>query len=697
MELPFIRLSREALSRFEDAIKQEWLISNGLGGYASSTVLGINTRKYHGLLVAALAPPRDRRVCLAKLDEETSFGGSTYLLGANELQNGIFPQGHMFLKEFSISPFPKYVYAVPNVEVEKTIFMPHEKNAVITTYNISNRSGSDVRFRVFPLINWRHIHSVTDKCRISWEFIQKQEEKEVDMRFNVPQSVLIMKTTKGRYHAAERWVERTHYREEAMRGESFLDDCYQPGYFEISVEANENGNFGLIAVVDKNEVDARKVLAEMPDTTHDIEALQKREMRRKENLLKAFYKENENVSVNDWLNWIILATDAFIVKGTGDMQKCVIAGYHWFEAWGRDTFVSLPGLMLVTGRFEDAKEVLQTFKKLCERGLIPNFIPDQLGQPVYNSVDTTLWFVNAVLQYLKYTNDFEFVREQLWETLRTIIENHSKGTAFNIRLDSDCLLSHGSQLTWMDAVVDGQPITPRAGKAVEVQALWYSALKTVELLANKFKERSEAERYLQMAEMARRSFVEKFWNPQQNCLFDVVGEYGEDGSLRPNQIVSVALDFTMLDKTKNEEIVDTMHRELLTPYGLRTLARNDPKYIGVYAGDRRSRDKAYHNGTVWPWLIGPFTTAFLKTKGYSDYTRAHALKNFLLPLVAEQIFKAGLGNISEIFDGDSPHTPRGCIAQAWSVAEPFRAYIEDVMQAKPRYERGILRNLKTDT
>jgi len=694
MELPFIRLSREALSRFEDAIKQEWLITNGLGGYASSTILGINTRKYHGLLVAALDPPRNRRVCLAKLDEEASLGSSTYLLGANEFQDGIFPQGHTFLREFSISPFPKYVYAVPNVEVEKTIFMPYGKNAVITTYNISNKNGSDVKIRVFPLINWRHIHSVTDRRKISWEFIQRQEEREVDMRFDTPQSVLIMKTTSGQYHAAERWVERTYYREEATRGESYLDDCYQPGCFEIGIEANKNGNFALTAVADKNEVDARKVLAEIPDTMHEIEALQKREIKRRENLLTAFYKENKNVSVNDWLNWIILATDTFVVKGIEDAQRCVVAGYHWFEAWGRDTFVSLPGLMLVTGRFEDAREVFQTFKKHCERGLIPNFIPDQLGQPVYNSVDATLWFVNAVLQYLKYTNDFEFVREQLWETLKTIIENHARGTAFNISLESDGLLSHGSQLTWMDAVVDGQPITPRAGKAVEVQALWYSALKTVELLANKFRERGEAERYLQMAEMAMKSFVEKFWNPEQNCLFDVVGEYGEDGSLRPNQIVAVALDFTMLDKTKSEKIVDTVHRELLTPYGLRTLARNDPKYIGVYAGDRRSRDKAYHNGTVWPWLLGPFTRAFLKTRGYSDYTREHVLKSFLLPLFAEQIFKAGLGSINEIFDGDSPHTPRGCIAQAWSIAEPFRAYIEDVMQARPRYEREVLQGLR---
>jgi glycogen debranching enzyme len=242
----------------------------------------------------------------------------------------------------------------------------------------------------------------------------------------------------------------------------------------------------------------------------------------------------------------------------------------------------------------------------------------------------------------------------------------------------------------MDATVDGQPMTPRAGKAVEVQALWYTALKTMELLANRFKEKSEAEKYLQTAEKAKENFVEKFWNPERNCLFDVVNESGRDESLRPNQIIAVTLDFSMLDDVKSEKIIDTVHHELLTPYGLRSLTKSDQRYIGIYSGDRKIRDKAYHNGTVWPWLLGPFTTAFLKTKGQSEFRSEYALKNFLLPLFSEQILKAGLGTISEIFDGDPPHTPRGCISQAWSIAEPLRAYVEDVMQVRPRYEKEVL-------
>jgi len=317
-------------------------------------------------------------------------------------------------------------------------------------------------------------------------------------------------------------------------------------------------------------------------------------------------------------------------------------------------------------------------------------MPEHVGEPAYNTVDATLWYVNAILQYLKYTGDFTFVREELWEILKEIINNHVKGTVFNIHVDYDGLLSHGPQLTWVDAAIDGQPITPRAGKAVEVQALWYNTLKTMEFLANRFKEKSEAEKYAHMADKARKSFVEKFWNVEKGFLFDVISEPERDDSLRPNEIIAVALDFTMLDGIKSEKVVDIVHRELLTPFGLRTLSRSDPRYIGVYAGDRRSRDKAYHNGTVWPWLLGPFTKAFLKIKGYAEYRREYALKNFLLPLFTEQNFKAGLGTISEIFDGEPPHLPRGCIAQAWSIAEPLRAYVEDVMQIRPKYETQIL-------
>ncbi|NWG10747.1 glycogen debranching enzyme N-terminal domain-containing protein [Candidatus Bathyarchaeota archaeon] len=695
MTLPQVRLNREKLAQFEDAIKTEWLITNGLGGYASSTVLGVNTRKYHGLLVAALHPPGNRRICVARLDEEISVGNNTYPLGSHEFQNGIFPKGHLFLEEFSISPFPKWVYDVQGVEVRKTVFMPYEKNAVVTVYNILNKDDSDAKIRVFPLVNWRHFHEVTDRWKISWEFMQKQDEKEVDVQFSVPQSVLAIKTTNGKYYAAGKWLEKIYYREEAMRGESCLEDCYQTGYFETSVKANKTENFAVTAVADKNEADVQKILTEIPNAMYNMEALLEQEILRRENLLERFYEQHKSVSVSDWLNWLALAADLFIVRGLDETQKAVIGGYHWFDVWGRDAFVSLPGLMLVTGRFDDARKVFLTFKKYAKDGLIPNFLPDQPKEPAaYNAVDATLWFVNAVLQYLKYTSDFKFVQAQLWTTLKAIVEAHVRGTAFNISMDSDGLLSHGSQLTWMDATVDGKPVTPRAGKAVEVQALWYNALKIMELLAKRFAESAEAERYAQLAAKAKESFAGKFWNAEKNCLFDVGSETGTDDSLRPNQVIAAALDFTMLDNVKNERIVDVVFRELLTPYGLRTLAKNDSKYVGVYAGDRRSRDKAYHNGTVWPWSLGPFVTAFLKAKGYAEYRREYALKHFLMPLFSGQLYTAGLGVIGEVFDGEPPHIPRGCIAQAWSIAEPFRAYVEDVMQNRTKYEKEVLQGLR---
>jgi predicted glycogen debranching enzyme len=693
MRLPSIGYNRETFSRFEDAIQKEWLVTNGLGGYASSTVLGINTRKYHGLLVAALHPPKDRRVFLTKLDEDVTIGNEVYRLGANEFQEGFFPRGYSFLKEFSVSPFPKYIYSLPSVEVQKTIFMPYGKNGVITLYRVLNSESSDVKVQVFPIVNGRHFHSVTERSKSPADFVQKQDGARMEMSLRPAPAFLILNPTEGHYLARGKWVERMYLREEAHRGESCFDDCYEPGYFEVSVKAGDSKDFAIAAVVGEDEDSAREVLAQLPSTTAEAKAQYEEETSRCENLLMGFYGTHRTLASNSWLDWLVLATDTFMVQsGTAD-QKAVIAGYHWFEAWGRDTFISLPGLVLVPGRFEYARKIFLSFKNYCKQGLMPNFLPDGTEQPVYNTVDATLWFVNAVLQYLKYAGDFKFVREQLWKTLKSIVENHVRGTAFNIRVDADCLLSHGPQLTWMDATFEDKPVTPRAGKAVEIQALWYNTLRTVQLLAEKFNERNEAETCAQIAEKTRKSFTEKFWNAGMGCLYDVISEQENDDSLRPNQILAAALDFNMLDVARNQKIVDTVQRELLTPYGLRTLRRDDSRYVGVYTGDRRSRDNAYHNGTVWPWLLGPFVTAFLKTRGYVESGREYALKYLLTPLFAEKIFDGGLGTLSEVFDGDLPHASRGCISQAWSVAEPLRAFVEDVMQVRPRYEIEVLQGL----
>jgi predicted glycogen debranching enzyme len=685
MRLPAIRLTQEALSRFDEAIQKEWLITNSLGGYASSTVLGVNTRKYHGLLVAALHPPCNRTVCLAKLDEEICVGNNVYQLGANEFHGAIFPQGYKFLKEFSVAPFPRYVYTAQGIEVTKTIFMPTGKNAVAAVYAILNGSGSDVAFRIYPLLTCRHFHLVVDKTRSPLGFSQQQSGREVEVTFNSPKATVAARATEGEFIEKANWIERLYYREEERRGESSTDDCYQPGYFEVSVSPEQEAEFAVVTAASENNREAKESLENIGSATYAVKSRLERELEQRSDTLFTFYTSHKKASTSDWLSWILLAADAFIVNGAGD-RASVIAGYFWFETWGRDTFISLPGLMLATGKFEDARKILVDFTRHCKQGLIPNCVEDQCGELSYNTVDATLWYVNAVLQYLKYTGDFKFVEKQLWATLKAIVDSHEAGAAFGIRVDSDGLLAHGPQLTWMDAEVAGVAVTPRAGKAVEIQALWYNTLRTMQLLANRFEERSLAEKYAEMATKAQASFNLKFWNAEKCCLFDVVGEFGADAALRPNQIIAAALDFTMLDKAKSEQVVDVVQRELLTPCGLRTLAQNDPRYRGVYVGDRRSRDQAYHNGTVWAWLLGPYVTAFRKAKSNSEYE----LKNCLMSLFTQQIAQAGLGTISEVFDGDSPHTARGCIAQAWSVAEPLRAYVEDVLQARPKYEKEVL-------
>jgi len=689
--LPKIMVESDVFSDVDKALKAEWLVTNGLGGYASSTVLGINTRKYHGLLVAAFNPPVDRRVLLTKLDEEIRINGETYPLGSNEFKWGIQPQGYRYLSSFSLNPFPTYTYELDRkFRLEKTVFMPHGKNVTVVIYEASNTSRDSVLVSVSPLVNFRHFHSVTQRDTMPQGLVQKLFDKGVIVQS--PSSTLTLLSTEGYYEAGRgEWIE-TFFRVDASRGESNLDNNYKPGVFEFVFAPDENRRFSIVAAGGKNEDETLSILSTIYKESESIKALLETELKRRSELLSSFQKRYSDVQVDDWLKWLILAADMFIVERESTKTKSVIAGYHWFEDWGRDSLISLPGLTLVTGRFSDARQILLTFKRYCSKGIVPNRFPDSAeDKPVYNTVDATLWYIDAVLQYLKYTNDFRFVREELWNTLESIIENHVKGTVFNIKVDGDGLLSHGPQLTWVDATTHGKPVLPREGKAVEIQALWYNALKAMQLLANHFEQEGKASDYSSMAEKTRRSFNQKFWNPQRNCLFDLVTSDGQgDPSLRPNQIMAVSLDFTMLDNVKAEQIVETLQKRLWGVYGLKTLSDDDPHYVGKYRGDRVQRDTAYHNGTVWTWLLGPFIKAFLKLKNHDAEWRNFAYKYFLQPLFHEEIFRAGLGNISEIFDGDPPHEPNGCIAQAWSVAEPLRVYVEDVLLKRPPFEQQIL-------
>jgi len=691
MKIPILNFSQNELTMFDEITRNEWLITNGLGGYASSTVLGLNTRKYHALLVAALKPPGERTVVLSKLDEDIKIGDKTYQLGANDFRHDIYPQGYKFLKSFSVSPFPTYTFVAEDIEVKKTIVLPNEKNANIAFYETVNGSEQEATIWIYPLLSYRHFHNSINRKQNPVSINQSQTETSVEINYDNPVATVILKGIGGRFSSNKIWIEDLFYREEEKRGESSADEAYQPGYFMFVVPRKSTVKFAILTAVSDSREETVKILDDFGPAIEDIQKLIGHQMNLRQDALQKFYKANMEASTeNDGLSWLLASANDFIVKGTNN-RRFVIAGYQWFGSWGRDSFVSLPGLMLANPRFEDARNVILDYTSYCKLGLIPNLIDDKTGEPLYNTVDGTLWYINSILQLLKYTGDFEFVNKLLWPTLVDIVENHRSGTANNIHVDGDGLLAHGPQLTWMDTIVDGAPFTPRSGKAVEVQALWYNALRTMELLAEKFGEEQTAENYSQMAMNAKKSFNEKFWNKERSCLFDVLTDSGDpDLSIRPNQIIACALDFSIIDSERANQVVDFVQEELLTPVGLRTLSPKDSRYKGKYEGDRPSRDRAYHNGSIWAWLSGPLTTAYLKAKGNQEQNIQLAFNYFINPLLTNEIRRGGLGTLNEINDGDSPYTPRGCIAQAWSVAEPLRAYVEDILKIRPKYEKEII-------
>ena len=436
-----MRLGRRVLSEVNEALRREWLVTNGLGGYASSTVLGINTRKYHGLLVAAFNPPVNRWVLLTKLDEEIKIGNKTHALGANEFRDIIHPEGHRFLSNFVLNPLPTYKYAVEDVSLQKTVFMPYLTNATIVIYEVSNPLEEKVSICVSPLVNSRHIYHITDKDRLAWRFIQKRYGKGVIIQPSAPLSSLILSSSNnGSFVEKSWWVEKIFFRADASRNESSIDDYFKPGLFRFSVDSKEKKRFFVLAVAGKSDEEAQSLFSSFGKGMDDVDLLYRQELERREDLLRVFRKRHPDLEMEEWLKWLIQAADSFIVKRASTEKKSVIAGYHWFDDWGRDSLISLPGLTLITGRFEDAREILLTFERYCQKGIVPNRFSDQAEDvPIYNTVDATLWFFNAVLQYLKYTGDFEFVQEKLWKTLKEIVERHVKGTIFGIHMENRCL------------------------------------------------------------------------------------------------------------------------------------------------------------------------------------------------------------------------------------------------------------------
>ena len=645
---------------FEIAKTREWLVTNGIGGYASGTVAGMVTRGYHGLLVASLRPPLERTLLLTKVDDTVQYRGSVYPLFTNYWANDLIePHGYSSIDTFCLEgTVPVWRYALEDALLEKRIWMQPGANTTYIRYTL-RRAKEALSLSLEALVNYRSYHGRTQAR--DWQMSVELAEGGVCVSA-FPEAVpFYLATDQGNTAIVNNWYYKFTLAIERRRGLDYFDDNLHAATFEAILEPGESLTFVASTQPD-------------PDLDSDLKERQADEQQLMDTW-QTTYPAEANLAPA-WIKHLILAADQFIVErlATNNQPgKTVLAGYHWFTDWGRDTMISLPGLTLATGRPEVARSILLTFAQHIDQGMLPNRFPDD-GAPLtntdYNTVDATLWYFEAIRAYHVMTGDDKLL-QTLFPILAEIIDWHCHGMRYNIKLDlNDGLLyagKEGVQLTWMDAKVGDWVVTPRIGKPIEVNALWYNALRTMSQFAHRLGRVFQP--YDAIAETTRKGF-RRFWNDAVGYCFDVIdGPQGNDMALRPNQIFAVSLLQSPLTPVQQQQIVEACRRELLTPYGLRSLAPSHPHYQGIYKGDRYERDGAYHQGTVWSWLIGPFVLAHLRV--YNDPVQA---RQFLEPM-AHHLLEAGLGSISEIFDGDPPMQPKGCIAQAWSVAEVLRAWL----------------------
>lgn len=625
----------------------EWLETNGLGGWSGSTLTGCNTRRYHGLLVAATDPPAGRMSLVSKLDETVIIGDARHELSVNEYEgNSIHPQGHQYLRHFSKEIFPEWIYEVDGIRIKKTIAMIHGENTVVIIYKVLNAAHS-FTMEWLPLLSVRGYHTLmhaNDAVHRNASF--ENGVLRTKLYDNTPE--IFIKLPRGSYHPQPDWYYNFHYSVEQYRGLDCEEDLFTPG--RLTARLQEGSVIGLI------------ISDEEPSEKDAFELLNWEAMRRKDLL--------NDLPHDDMLRELTLAADQFIVKRDASL-KTVIAGYHWFTDWGRDTMISLPGLCLSTGRFEDAAKILAAFAKSVSMGMLPNRFQDNGDAPEYNNVDGTLWYFIAVHKYLEATADQQFVLNEILPVLRDIIHWHRTGTRYHIHNTTDGLLysgEEGVQLTWMDAKVGDWVVTPRTGKAVEVNALWYNALKIYAGLLLLNGEEQESVMVQEQAAFMKQNFIQQFWNSEAGYLYDVINDEIKDATLRPNQLFAIGLPYALVEGEKAQQVLDIVTEKLYTPVGLRSLSADHPSYVGMYGGDALHRDSAYHQGTVWSWLLGIYVDAIIATqKGQGRYHAQQAVENFKYHLN-----EGCIGSVSEIFDGDAPHHPRGCVAQAWGVAEMLR-------------------------
>jgi len=667
---------KPALQDFANASQYEWLETNGLGGWSGSSVIGVNTRRYHGLLVAAIKPPTDRMVLLSKLDETIITGDKRIELGVNLFPGDtIHPNGHNYLNRFSKDLFPQWEYEAEGVVIKKTIAMINGENSLVIIYEVSE-SSKPFTLELLPLMAGKGYHSLTQVGpQMHWDadfnngVFHNRPDGKTNVYINVPGSS---------YHHEPRWFTNFHYSVEQYRGQDYTEDLFNHGIF--SVELNPGDSLGIL------------ISTEDPAGRNAQELLSKEAMRRR--LLISNQPDDELVKQ------LVLAADQFIVKreikkpessqvsppaGGGDPiaigleGASIIAGYHWFTDWGRDTMISLPGLCLSTHRFDDAKKILSAFANSVNQGMLPNRFMDNGEEPEYNNVDGTLWYFIAVYKYLQSTGDKEYVLQEILPVLKEIVDWHYKGTRYNIHVDAGGLLyagEVGQQLTWMDARIGDWVVTPRMGKPVEIQALWYNALKIFAELLTLNDQQHDALVVNTSAEKVKQSFGLQFWYDEGNYLFDNIDENGNPvAELRPNQLFAISLPFALIEGEKAKAVVKVVGENLYTPVGLRSLPKSDVNYVPVYGGDQWHRDSAYHQGTVWSWLLGPYIDALMKVNDENLVAIGSEVKK-VIENFTYHLTEGCIGSVSEIFDAEAPHHARGCAAQAWGVAEVLRVIKE---------------------
>ena len=654
-----IEFGREICGSLEIAEQQEWLVTNRIGGYASGTVSGNLTRRYHGLLIAALHPPLERTQLVAKLEETASYDGRDYPLTTNRWVSGaVEPEGYLNIESFRLEgATPVWRFALADALLEKRIWMRQDENTTYVQYSLLRGSGA-VRLATKALVNYRDFHSSTHAS--DWRMKIESAERGVQITAYEGAVPFYLLSADAKFEARHEWYRDYLLPIEKYRGLDDHEDHLLAATASLELTVGRSAAFVLTTNA-RPDLDGARSLAE--------------HVERESNLWSEWEGSDlQGASAAPaWVRQLILAADQFVVKrsmpGEPD-SRSVIAGYHWFGDWGRDTMIALPGLTLTTGRPEIAKKILLTFARFVDGGILPNNFPDAGGPPEYNTVDAALWYFEAVRQYFEATKDTETI-VKLYATLAQIVSAYLQGARYNIHVDeADGLLyagENGVQLTWMDAKAGDWVVTPRIGKPVEVNALWYNALMTMAKLATI--SGKSAEFFRGMAMKVQKNFS-KFWNAGAARCYDVIDDprLGNDSSLRPNQLFAVSLPESPLSPEQQKAVVDVCARRLLTSHGLRSLAQDERGYQGHYSGGPSERDGAYHQGTVWGWLLGPFVLAHLRV--YGD---RKAAQSFLEPL-GMQIFSDGLGTLSEVCDGEAPFTPRGCIAQAWTVAEVLRAW-----------------------